>query len=206
MYDYLKSNILWSESRIFRRQIRQIRAWVSVVLWTDGLNIPRNQRFWKAKIYHLLQNISSRKNARMWCWWWGDSLPSSTVITKAFLIQLGAGWSFVHCTKKILTLFSLITTGTKESVRLLAFLILGHPRLVWHHSSSYLLWNLIMLHIYRTIRMLHLLSFHVFWLIMSRLIGQSNLARLNLPHPEAVFEIGFFRRNPVPCTSYLFFG
>jgi NAD-dependent histone deacetylase SIR2 len=26
----------------------------------------------------------------------------------------------------------------------------------------------------------------------------SNLARLNLPHPEAVFEIGFFRRNPVP--------
>jgi NAD-dependent SIR2 family protein deacetylase len=28
---------------------------------------------------------------------------------------------------------------------------------------------------------------------------QSNLARLNLPHPEAVFEINFFRRNPVPC-------
>ncbi|KAF9465265.1 DHS-like NAD/FAD-binding domain-containing protein [Collybia nuda] len=27
---------------------------------------------------------------------------------------------------------------------------------------------------------------------------QSNLARLNLPHPEAVFEINFFRRNPVP--------
>ncbi|KAF9449111.1 NAD-dependent deacetylase sirtuin-2 [Macrolepiota fuliginosa MF-IS2] len=27
---------------------------------------------------------------------------------------------------------------------------------------------------------------------------ESNLARLNLPHPEAVFEIGFFRRNPVP--------
>lgn len=26
----------------------------------------------------------------------------------------------------------------------------------------------------------------------------SNLARLNLPHPEAVFEISFFRRNPVP--------
>ncbi|PPQ68375.1 hypothetical protein CVT24_004796 [Panaeolus cyanescens] len=26
----------------------------------------------------------------------------------------------------------------------------------------------------------------------------ANLARLNLPHPEAVFEIGFFRRNPVP--------
>jgi len=26
----------------------------------------------------------------------------------------------------------------------------------------------------------------------------SNLARLNLPNPEAVFEIGFFRRNPVP--------
>lgn len=26
----------------------------------------------------------------------------------------------------------------------------------------------------------------------------SNLARLNLPHPEAVFEIDFFRSNPVP--------
>lgn len=26
----------------------------------------------------------------------------------------------------------------------------------------------------------------------------SNLARLKLPHPEAVFEIGFFRSNPVP--------
>ncbi|KXN82421.1 NAD-dependent protein deacetylase hst2-1 [Leucoagaricus sp. SymC.cos] len=26
----------------------------------------------------------------------------------------------------------------------------------------------------------------------------SNLAQLNLPHPEAVFEIGFFRKNPVP--------
>ncbi|TFK71302.1 NAD-dependent deacetylase sirtuin-2 [Pluteus cervinus] len=26
----------------------------------------------------------------------------------------------------------------------------------------------------------------------------ANLQRLNLPHPEAVFEIGFFRRNPVP--------
>ncbi|KAF5317536.1 hypothetical protein D9619_013222 [Psilocybe cf. subviscida] len=27
---------------------------------------------------------------------------------------------------------------------------------------------------------------------------KSNLARLNLPHPEAVFEIGFFQKNPVP--------
>ncbi|KAK0202078.1 class I sirtuins SIR2 family protein [Desarmillaria ectypa] len=26
----------------------------------------------------------------------------------------------------------------------------------------------------------------------------ANLARLNLPYPEAVFEIGFFRQNPVP--------
>ena len=33
-------------------------------------------------------------------------------------------------------------------------------------------------------------------------LGQSNLARLNLPHPQAVFEIGFFRRNPVPCESF----
>lgn len=199
MYDCLKS-ILWSESWIFFR--RQIRAWLSV-FGTDDLSIPGNQRFWKAKIYHLLQNISSRKNARMLYWWWGDSLQSSTVITKAFafLIQLGAGWSFVSCTRKILILFSPITAGTKESVRLPAFLILGHPRLVWHHSLC-LLWNLIMLHIFRTIRMLHLLSFQFFLLIMSRLFGQSNLARLNLPHPEAVFEIGFFRRNPVPCTSY----
>lgn len=36
------------------------------------------------------------------------------------------------------------------------------------------------------------------------MLVQSNLARLNLPHPEAVFEIGFFRRNPIPCTSHLF--
>ncbi|KAF5377917.1 hypothetical protein D9615_006694 [Tricholomella constricta] len=31
-----------------------------------------------------------------------------------------------------------------------------------------------------------------------RLQASSNLARLKLPHPEAVFEINFFRRNPVP--------
>lgn len=29
----------------------------------------------------------------------------------------------------------------------------------------------------------------------------SNLARLNLPHPEAVFDISFFRNNPVPFYS-----
>ncbi|KAJ3813236.1 class I sirtuins SIR2 family protein [Lentinula lateritia] len=28
--------------------------------------------------------------------------------------------------------------------------------------------------------------------------GKANLARLNLPYPEAVFEINFFRKNPVP--------
>lgn len=28
---------------------------------------------------------------------------------------------------------------------------------------------------------------------------QANLARLNLPYPEAVFDIGFFKRNPRPC-------
>ncbi len=26
----------------------------------------------------------------------------------------------------------------------------------------------------------------------------ANLARLNLPHPEAVFELSFFRNNPLP--------
>lgn len=31
--------------------------------------------------------------------------------------------------------------------------------------------------------------------------GQANLARLKLPFPEAVFEINFFRNNPIPCTS-----
>jgi len=30
---------------------------------------------------------------------------------------------------------------------------------------------------------------------------QANLARLNLPYPEAVFDIGFFKRNPRPCKS-----
>ena len=29
---------------------------------------------------------------------------------------------------------------------------------------------------------------------------QANLARLNLPYPEAVFEINFFRDNPRPCA------
>ena len=49
--------------------------------------------------------------------------------------------------------------------------------------------------------MLHLFAFDIFADLES-LIWQSNLARLNLPHPEAVFEIGFFRRNPVPCMSF----
>lgn len=35
------------------------------------------------------------------------------------------------------------------------------------------------------------------------ILFKSNLARLNLPHPEAVFEINFFRRNPVPCASHI---
>ncbi|KAG2338283.1 DHS-like NAD/FAD-binding domain-containing protein [Suillus weaverae] len=29
----------------------------------------------------------------------------------------------------------------------------------------------------------------------------ANLARLNLPFPEAVFEIGFFKKNLIPCPS-----
>ena len=32
--------------------------------------------------------------------------------------------------------------------------------------------------------------------------SQANLARLNLPYPEAVFDIQYFRRNPNPCTSF----
>ncbi|KAF8830956.1 hypothetical protein HHX47_DHR1000091 [Lentinula edodes] len=31
----------------------------------------------------------------------------------------------------------------------------------------------------------------------------ANLARLDLPYPEAVFEINFFRKNPVPCKCHL---
>lgn len=32
------------------------------------------------------------------------------------------------------------------------------------------------------------------------LFPQANLARLNLPYPEAVFDINYFRQNPQPCT------
>ncbi|PIL22458.1 hypothetical protein GSI_15146 [Ganoderma sinense ZZ0214-1] len=34
----------------------------------------------------------------------------------------------------------------------------------------------------------------------------SNLERLNLPYPEAVFEISYFAENPIPCrwkTTYI---
>ena len=34
---------------------------------------------------------------------------------------------------------------------------------------------------------------------------QHNLARLNLPYPEAVFDMDFFRRNPEPCTPPSFY-
>jgi hypothetical protein len=30
----------------------------------------------------------------------------------------------------------------------------------------------------------------------------SNLARYNLPYPEAIFEIDYFRQNPVPFNSW----
>ncbi|KAF8503005.1 hypothetical protein JB92DRAFT_2972398 [Gautieria morchelliformis] len=33
---------------------------------------------------------------------------------------------------------------------------------------------------------------------------QANLARLNLPHPEAVFDICFFRANPLPFYPHSF--
>lgn len=36
-------------------------------------------------------------------------------------------------------------------------------------------------------------------LTRARVSLQANLARLKLPYPEAVFEINFFRNNPVPC-------
>ncbi|KIJ54240.1 hypothetical protein M422DRAFT_221776 [Sphaerobolus stellatus SS14] len=32
----------------------------------------------------------------------------------------------------------------------------------------------------------------------------ANLARLNLPYPEAVFDIGFFRKNPLPCKYSIY--
>ena len=35
---------------------------------------------------------------------------------------------------------------------------------------------------------------------------QANLARLNLPYPEAVFDIGFFKRYPRPCALFLVDG
>lgn len=33
--------------------------------------------------------------------------------------------------------------------------------------------------------------------------NKANLARLKIPYPEAVFEINFFRRNPIPCMYNL---
>ena len=172
-------------------------------IWNRRSQHSRKPKVLKGKdIPSLAEYIKSEecKNVILMVRWFASEQQWS-LKPLPFWFQLGAGWSFVSCTRKILILFSPITAGTKESVRLPAFLILGHPRLVCHHSLC-LLWNLIMLHIFRTIRMLHLLSFQFFFLIMSRFFGQSNLARLNLPHPEAVFEIGFFRRNPVPCMSY----
>ena len=36
-----------------------------------------------------------------------------------------------------------------------------------------------------------------------QLIGlYANLARLNLPYPEAVFDIGFFQGRPEPCQCF----
>ena len=31
--------------------------------------------------------------------------------------------------------------------------------------------------------------------------AQANLAKLNLPYPRALFELNYFRFNPIPCTS-----
>ena len=38
---------------------------------------------------------------------------------------------------------------------------------------------------------------------LKRLV-KHNIERLNLPYPEAVFEINFFRENPAPCTTHRF--
>ena len=115
------------------------------------------------------------------------------------LIQLGAGWSFVLMHEEDYWSTAAGIRCVKESVRLLAFLTSGHPELVCNLPDLYLSTTLeiSLCTIYRTICM-HLFSFDIF----AHLESQSNLARLNLPHPEAVFEIGFFRKNPVPCTSY----
>ena len=93
------------------------------------------------------------------------------------------------------------TYNVKESVPPPAFLISGRPRLV-RTSLDFELPDLIMLYIQDYTYAFALYTFRVN--AHQLLILQSNLARLNLPHPEAVFEIGFFRRNPVPCKSYLF--
>ena len=38
--------------------------------------------------------------------------------------------------------------------------------------------------------------------VMSRwALPQSNLQKFDLPYPEAVFEINYFRENPNPCKS-----
>jgi NAD-dependent histone deacetylase SIR2 len=36
--------------------------------------------------------------------------------------------------------------------------------------------------------------------VTTLMIYQSNLSKYNLPYPQAVFELEFFRRNPEPCT------
>lgn len=84
-----------SEACIFHTDKRQ---WASVS-GTDGLNNPRNQRFWKAQIYHLLRSTSSRKNARMWFWWWViDSTPAAQWPTK--LSDSAGSWLVLSCTRR----------------------------------------------------------------------------------------------------------
>lgn len=45
----------------------------------------------------------------------------------------------------------------------------------------------------------YLLTFSVFWACRSPGSGlYDNLQQYNLPYAEAIFEIGFFHRNPIP--------
>ena len=97
-HDGLKPGILLF---LFSRRTDKIRAWLSVVLGADGLSNPGNQRFWKAKIYHLLLSISNLKVARMWFWWWAWGVViftpdgSNTNKKEIFIIYLWFSWALV---------------------------------------------------------------------------------------------------------------
>ncbi len=68
-------------------------------------------------------------------------------------------------------------TKDQEFLRLLAYLISDHPKQVRYHELS----------AHQRLRRKHFTGLY------------ANLARLNLPYPEAVFDIDFFQRRPEPC-------